>query len=289
VDGKEMFTGERAKALDALDWLFGDGVKAGMLSLHLGDPFYVEFRAESDLSVDPPTLSTTLKDRVDEIPNQIVEYLVKLNPPPYWRHIAQRYDSMIEDFCANTRFGVEGDHAMLNTALPGIAAHNLTFGGEMLIALAPGAGGTAVAAAAPAGPKTIDEVLKTKMSISFAQDALDFAMTNIQNEVKSTYRNLPFEFKILIMGDDLKIDGITKNQSIRDFNMQDASVADILTAMVRKANPVTTVKDPSEKDQKLLWVVAPDPANASNRIVLITTRQAAENAMYTLPELFRLK
>ena len=288
VDGKEMFIGQRAKALDALDWLFGDGVKAGMLGIQLSDPCYIEFRAENDLSVDAPTLADTLKQRVDEIPDQIVEYLVKLNPPPYWRHVAQRYDSMIEDFCAHTRSGVEGHHAMLNTALPGMAAHNLAFGGEMLLALAPGAGGVAVSTA-QSGPKSIDEVLQTKMSISFAQDALDFAMANIQSEVKSTYKNLPFEFKILIMGDDLKVDGITKNQSIRDFNVQDTSVADILTAMVRKANPVTTVQDPSEKDQKLLWVVAPDPENAANRIVLITTRQAAENAKYTLPEVFRPK
>ena len=55
-----------------------------------------------------------------------------------------------------------------------------------------------------------------------------------------------------------------------------------------KANPVTTVKVPDEADQKLLWVIDKDPDNSSNQIILITTRQVADQK-YTLPEVFRLK
>jgi hypothetical protein len=63
-------------------------------------------------------------------------------------------------------------------------------------------------------------------------------------------------------------------------------VGEILTALVMKANPITTVKDPSEKDQKLLWVVGPDPEDPTKTIVLITTRQKAEERKYNLPAPF---
>lgn len=114
------------------------------------------------------------------------------------------------------------------------------------------------------------------------------AMQELEGAVKDTFTGLPFPFKVTIMGPHLQLEGITKNQRINEFDMKDAKVSDILTAMVRKANPVTTVKDPSEIDQKLIWVVAPDPDNPSNKIVLITTRKSADGN-YTLPEVFRPK
>ena len=97
------------------------------------------------------------------------------------------------------------------------------------------------------------------------------------------------DFQIKNIGDDLKLDGITRNQSIRDFKQEGKSVAEILTALVRKANPVTTVKDPSEVDQKLLWVIAPDPDDVKKNIILITTRQMADNKKYTLPDVVKIK
>ncbi len=107
--------------------------------------------------------------------------------------------------------------------------------------------------------------------------------------MKSNLKGAPFEFAIKIIGDDLKIDGITRNQSIRDFKQENQTVADVLTALVRKANPVTTVKDPSETDQKLIWVIGPDPDDASKQIVLVTTRAAAATKKYTLPDVFVAK
>src|SRR4029077_7734062 len=102
-------------------------------------------------------------------------------------------------------------------------------------------------------------------------------------------KNVPFEFAIKIIGDDLKLDGITRNQSIRDFKQENQTVADILTALVRKANPVTTVKDSSEKDQKLVWLIGPDPDSPAKQVVLITTRNAAATKKYTLPPPFAAK
>ncbi len=107
--------------------------------------------------------------------------------------------------------------------------------------------------------------------------------------MKSNLKGAPFEFAIKIIGDDLKLDGITRNQSIRDFKQENQTVADILTALVRKANPVTTVKDPSETDQKLVWLIGPDPDNPAKQVVLVTTRNAAKTKKYTLPPVFVAK
>jgi hypothetical protein len=91
------------------------------------------------------------------------------------------------------------------------------------------------------------------------------------------------------MGSDLQLNGITRNQQISDFSAEGRKVSDILTAMAMRANPVTTVSDPSEADQKLIWVVAPDPAAPENQVLLITTRDAAQREGYKLPEPFQPK
>jgi len=288
ADGKPLFSGERAKALEPLQWFLGDSLKAGMLSLHVDPQFYVELRMESDIVLDRYQLATQVRDRMKEIPPAIETYLANLNPHPYWRIVANRYPMMVGFLHENTRIGVAESHAVLNAVLPQVAAHNLVFGGEMVLVSTPGAGPVTVAAAtSESGPKTIEEVLNAKISLSFDQDSFEFSVRNVVNEVTSAYK-LPFEFEIRIIGDDLKLDGITRNQQIRDFRQEDKTVAEVLTALVRKANPVTTVKTPDEKDQKLLWVIAPDPADPNRKIILVTVRQIAE-AKYTLPEIFRTK
>lgn len=195
---------------------------------------------------------------------------------------------MVRELQKQTRVGVENDTAVLNSVLPTVAAHNLVLGGELLVSTAPGPAPVATSGSAPAagGPQTVAEALQLRTSYSFDQQSLEFAMRDLADDVKSILKNAPFEFAIKIIGDDLKLDGITRNQSIRDFKQENQTVADILTALVRKANPVTTVKDPSEKDQKLVWLIGPDPDKPSQQIVLITTRTAAGTKKYTLPANF---
>ena len=81
-------------------------------------------------------------------------------------------------------------------------------------------------------------------------------------------------------------EGITRNQAIRDFVMVDKPLQEILTGIVMKANPVTTVQSPTEKDQKLVWLITDDPLKAGTKIILLTTRKAAETKQYTLPAVF---
>jgi hypothetical protein len=124
--------------------------------------------------------------------------------------------------------------------------------------------------------------------MAFEAQSLEFAIQDIAKDVNETLKGLPFEFKIKIMGEDLQLDGITRNQTVRDFMHKNKPVADILTAMVMKAN-APNVPDPSNPGQKLLWVIDKDPENPAKPIVLVTTRAAAEKRKYTLPMPFRPK
>lgn len=291
-DGAPLFAAERAKAKEPLSWFLGDGLQGGLASLHFAESFYLEMRLLRSLDKPKFDLAKEFRERLKQIPPKLEDYFVALTPPPYWKKLSFRYPRMISMLQENVRVGVENDQAVINCYLEGAAAHNLVLGGELLLVSAPG---TAVAVdtgpttAAPA-VKTIEEALALKTSFSFDSQSLEFAMRDLAEDVKTNLlKGSTVDFTIKIIGDDLKLDGITRNQSIRDFKQEGKTVAEVLTALVRKANPVTTVKDPSEPDQKLLWVVGPDPDDAKKQIILITTRQMADKKMYTLPDVFKLK
>jgi hypothetical protein len=123
------------------------------------------------------------------------------------------------------------------------------------------------------------------MSIRFDQESLDSALTNVVTEFQTLHRRANPGLKIVVVGDDLKMEGITRNKQIREFNEEDKTVEDILTQVVIRANPVAVAR-PSDKEQRLIWVIGPDPDNPDQEAILITTRSRAAEK-YTLPEVFR--
>jgi len=143
--------------------------------------------------------------------------------------------------------------------------------------------------ASPNVPQTIDALMEQPIDLSFGQKSLEFAIEELASAIRETYPKLPFPFDIQILGTDLQLNGITRNQQISDFAASNQTVAEILTDIVMRANPVTTVSEPSELDQKLVWVIDADPASPDTRILLITTRDAAQSKGYVLPALFQPK
>jgi len=289
-DGRPLFAGDRAKVRQPLAWFLGEGLQAVQVSTHFADSFYCELRMLGTLDKEKYTLASEFRDRLKTVPTELENYMDRLTPPSYWSKLARRYPLMVGALHANARIGVESDEAIINCYLEGPAAHSLVLGGELLIASAPGA---AVAAAAgpvePAGPKTIDDVLALKTSMSFGAQSLEFAMRDIADDVRANLlKGAPIEFEIKLMGRDMEKDGITRNQTIADFKQENKTVAEVLTAMVMKANS-PNVPDPSQPGQKLIWVVAPDPDKPERQIVLITTRAAAERDKYKLPAPFQAK
>ena len=153
-DGEPLFAAERAKVRQPLAWLLGDGVQAAAVSVHFGPEFYFEMRMLGSLDKEPFLLSSEVKSRLSQVPGEIENYLVGLTPPPYWKKLSFRYPEMVRQFHEQLRIGVENDQAVINAVLPGVAAHNLVLGGELLVSSAPGSGAAVVATATPT-PTTV--------------------------------------------------------------------------------------------------------------------------------------
>jgi hypothetical protein len=62
----------------------------------------------------------------------------------------------------------------------------------------------------------------------------------------------------------------------------------VLTALSRRANPVTTVQSSNEKDQKVVWLVLEDPTTTSKKKIDMTTRAWSESNQASLPKEFQL-
>ena len=285
-DGNSFYFGAPTKVREPLQWLLGEGLEAILVSFHFDSVFYVEARMSAGLTLDKRELITQMRDRMNEIPDKIENYIVNINPSKHWRALAFRFPSMIRFLHEQTRIQVEGQTPVLNIVLPLEAGPNILIASELSLASSPGAGNVGESPTATTVPQTIEELLKSSMSVDIPQQDLNLAIADIVTDVRSSITGLPFEFDIKIDGNDLMDEGITRNQAIRDFVMENQPLEEILTGIVMKANPVTTVQSPTEKDQKLVWLITDDPLKAGNKIILLTTRKAAETKEYTLPAVF---
>jgi serine/threonine protein kinase len=280
-DSDLLFEGERARGREGLSWLLGEGVQAGAVSLHFDNAFYFEMRAMSKIDKDKRELADEFHKRFDSLPNLMRDYITfQLNPPPYWKLLANDFPRMIREFHENLRVGVEGDEAVMNCYLPVEAAHNLTLGAELAMATAPG-GGQVVAAAGNGGgytgPKTLEEAMNklTISEFSFDSLSLEFAIRDLQASAQDAAKGAPFPLELVIIGKDLELDGITRNQSVRDFKQEKVPLGEVLTALAKKAHP------------KLIWAYGPHPDDEKKTVVLLTTRTQAAKKMYKVPDAFK--
>ena len=120
------------------------------------------------------------------------------------------------------------------------------------------------------------------MNFAFPQQSLEFAIRDFGQAVNEALPGA--DFKVEIVGRDLQLAGITRNQQIRDVSLTQKTVDEILTELVHRANPVRT-ESVSDPEQKLVWVVSPTsvPTGAT---LLITTRTATQENGYELPQQF---
>ena len=132
-------------------------------------------------------------------------------------------------------------------------------------------------------------MLRTRLSLDIPQQSIEVALNDLAALVNSRVGDAAFKLVIRIDGPSLQADSITRNQQVRGFRRDNATVVDLLTGLVMTANPVTTVTAPHEPDQKLVWVVLPEPTAVGGRIILITTRKAAQQKGYSLPTAFQQK
>ena len=251
--------------VDPLKLFFSAAVRAAALSLHVGDDFYIELDAIDSVDEPARVMAGTIKAKVDALAGDVEDWTAGLNGVEYGRKLINRLPGMMRLLAANTRAGAEGRGVVVNAYLPQPAGHNIALATELALAQAGRAGSVAKVAttAAATNPLSAADKLRQKTSLSFPRDTLEKSIQMLSEEI-----GLPIE----ILGNDLQLEGITKNQSF-GLDEQNKTADEILQVILMRANP----------DGKLVYVFRGPGAGDS---VVITTRAAAAKRGDTLPPAF---
>ncbi|MEW4562197.1 protein kinase [Bremerella sp. JC770] len=277
----QVMRGELAAGTAGVKDFLGEGIRAVLVSGHLGQNLYLEMRCMGSLSLDPPSLANSIKEKINGISRKLEDAVPAVNPTPYWRRLASRFPNMVQFAYQQSRTGVEANQAVVNIMLPSAAGQNMVAGAELMLAAnTVGAAGPAGGGAMPAAktPETIEEKLASTMSISFPQNSLEFALRDIGEEA-----DLPIEIK----GGDLQLDGITRNKEIKDFTHDNKPVGEILAQLLVRANPEAS-PGANTAVQKLIYVIHPMDGPDEAKKLVVTTRAAAAKNNYTLPDVFKI-
>ena len=258
-DGRRLLAGSLARLADPLAAFFGDAIRAAALSLHFGDSAYAELDAVATADAPASTLAPALKAAVSAASDAVEEYCVALEPAAYGRKLVMRLPQMIRMLGTNLRAGAEARGVVVNAYLPRHATHNLALATELALAQASGRAGP-VQAPGSAAPQDALGKLQKKMTLTFVKDNLERSIQVISEEI-----GVPME----ILGGDLQLEGITKNQSF-GLDEQDKTAEAVLRVILAKANP----------DGKLVFVVRKKDGTEK---IEITTRAAAQKRGDTLP------
>jgi eukaryotic-like serine/threonine-protein kinase len=262
TDGRPLMAGPLAGLVEPLGSFFGDGVKAAALSLHCGDNFYAEVDTIATRAEPAKSLAGRLTQQIEKIADAVEDYCAAINPHPYGRKLVMRLPSMIRVVAANARFGAEGKGVVLNTYLPRHAGHNLVLASELALEQTPGSESVAgvsrkPAAAASAGPAG---GLQKKISLVFTKDTLEKSIQMLSEEI-----GIPIE----ILGGDLQLEGITKNQSF-GLDERDKPAEAVLRTILAK----------SDSGGRLVYVIRKRDGVES---IEISTKAAATKRGDTLP------
>ncbi|MCE9605968.1 MAG: protein kinase [Planctomycetia bacterium] len=244
--------------------------KAIAFSAHLGDAFFYELRTYNGAATAfTEALAEPLFNRVKEIPKRVEAYVLSSRLSPYSRAVLFKFPGMVKFVDSHVRAGCADRQIVLRGYMPAIAAHNILLGAYLCLLESPSAvaAPTAVAKgpaspAATAGLTGAQAAIKKPMSLTFDRNNLEVTMQLIAEEI-----GVPIE----IIGTDLQLEGITKNQSFGlDEKVQPAD--QILRTIMKKANP----------DGKLVYVIKPKKPGDPD-MIFITTRAAVEKRKDKLP------
>ncbi|MEX2185156.1 MAG: serine/threonine-protein kinase [Pirellulales bacterium] len=263
-DGRKLFAGPAERLREPLDAFVGDGVRAVAVSLHLDDVnFFAELRALGTLENKPDELAARFAERLTKLPRRIEDAQVGARYSAYGEKTLRRFPQMLTEAAFNLRMGVDDGQAVLRCYLPAQAGANLAQAVDL--AVHESGGGVAVTATpvADTKPKTAAEKLSAKITLSFPRESLERALELWSNEVG---------VKVVMLGTDMMAEGITKNQSINDFNEQDVGAEAVLLKILKIANA----------EGKLVYILKPE-SSGSEVIVQITTRTAVKSRGDALP------
>lgn len=278
-------------------WLGGD-IRGASMHLYWQPQWYLETRVVGTNDMDAGKILARQQQQVESLPAIIEQWLVSHTIHPYWRALALRYPQMLRTFVGYTRFGVEHGTALMNTYLPTEGGANLTLTSWIALQDYATQSSPVAIASSPAEddsapvpmelePVDIEAYLSQPIRLSFDQEPIEVALQMVADEANAKLPAGAAPLRFALDGAAFGKAGITRNQQLSDFRVEQQSVRDALTEIAKRGNPVTTVTDLRQADQRLLWVVAPDPDSTSSAsMISLTTRAAATESGYDLPTEF---
>jgi hypothetical protein len=291
VDGKQLFGDHSEKMIGFMRELIDDRIQAVLVRTHFEPNLYLEYRMFGNDIQSAPRDAIELKQKLDRLAEGIESQLTAQPAAAYWRAIANRFPQMLRSLNKYSRAGAEDGQVVFNAYLPSEAATNLAIGSWMALQ-GPGASGPTKVASVPKPTtntaKSVDEMLDAKITLRIEQESLEVVLQAISNELKESHTAGIETLPMAINGTSFQKDGITRNQQIRNFEYEDTPVREVLTALSRRANPVTTVQSPNEKDQKVVWLLLDDPKTPSKKKIDMTTRAWSESNQAVLPKEFQI-
>ena len=278
-EGTGLFAGEAAQLRDPLFWFLGDDLSAAALSVDVGESCFVELVAVPTLDVPTNKVANQLAQRLTKSPDRLASYIASLGPSDYGRTVVARLPEMVRTLANYTRHQADRDHVVLRCYLPAAAGQNLLMGAELTIAETSGGGNARSSVADESGSRmSVRERLQRHTSLRFSKDTLEAALQMLAADVG---------VEIVIRGADLQLDGITKNQSF-GIDLADKPAEEILTQILRLANPDKSASGLADPKQKLVYIVEPKLPGGPE-VVFVTTRAAAKKQGETLPAVFTAK
>ena len=280
-EGRLLWSGSMAGLRDPLLAILPDSTRAAAFSLHWGDNFFAEVRLSSTIDHRPKDFAREFSEKVADWPASAEQAMLGLSATPYSRAVVARLPAMLRVLARYVRVGDDQKQALLRAYLPVAAGHNLLTAGELMLAeqfASPGGGSVAIGPLAidPATkPLALEERLQKPTSLSFTRDTLEMAIRLLSDDIG---------VEIKILGGDLQLDGITKNQSF-GMNENDRPAGEILVQILRLANPDKTATSPADPKQKLVYVFGTKPST-EEPMIYVTTRAQAKKRGDRLPAVF---
>jgi hypothetical protein len=264
---------------------FPDSVRGMAVHLHVDGGEYLELQFEHSVDSSAEALKEQLESKVHMAVSGVGTFASTLPKIDYWDNVRQRILPMTALLSRELRWGVEFEDVIANTWLPPDAAQNLIAASELTLSFANTVAPTEIADAKQT-PKTIEELLASKRSLNIANPPdLNILLTELASDVNDDFPDLPFQFKISLLGNDLQKEGITQNQRPGPLTFEDMALEDILTAIMTSANPNKNIAGPADENCKLVWMVTTDK-ETQKKSVAVTTRAAAKSRGDQLPTAF---
>ena len=268
-DGRGLLPVVTMPLLGPIKDLLGADCPAAAVSIHLDGRTYFELDAVSPAVGSARALDQQLEIALQQVPQKTESVISGRELDPYGRRLVMRLPEILRLWQRYLRVGIEGRNLVVaNAYLPEMAAHNVVLACSILLDQIH---------ANPLESKAEQKIdvdlqqsamarLQKPVTVMFDSDTLETAI-----EILSEVVGIPIE----IAGEDLELEGITKNQSF-GLAERDNSAEEVLRIILKKSE---------SKPGQLIYVFRGD---GDQEKIVITTFQAALQRDEPIPEVFRI-